>query len=339
MTIWRLGVVGCGGAMLCIHLPVLQQLSQKFEIIAVCDIDRERLDLVAKRIGNVRTHQYIESFIEEDVDMVVILSHNHEDFIEKALNANKHVFTEKPISLDLSYSYELKKMAVSRGLLLEVGLMRLYDKTVQEFYGRFLPESIISGLFYKSDGSDALMRRSLLPSKMTPYNFHSSAGSIVPTKLNDKQTLVLKVLLWSGIHLLTVLCHKFQDVYVLSCVSNQDASSVVCIMKTPNNQQFILNICHTNSPAYKEDVRIVSELKMGNLKFSSPYISGSLTQATIVKGDASFVHSENLINYESSFFSMWNNVAQALEEKKNTNSLDIALQVESLARQAAEICI
>lgn len=341
MTVWRLGIVGCGGAMLCIHLPILQQLSQNFKIIAICDIDAERLNLVAERIGNVRIHSNIESMLEEDIDMVVILSQNHEDFIEKSLQSNKHVFTEKPVSLDLQYSYELQKMAVSRGLMLEVGLMRLHDKVVEEFYKKIPPESIKSGVFFKSDGIDALVRRSLLPKKIDTYNFHKSAPPIVPDKLNNKQILILKTLLWSGIHLMATLCQKFREVYVLACFSNEDVSSVVCILTTPHHQQFTLTICNTNSPIYIEDVRLISEHRAGSLEFSSPYIMGGLTQGTIVEQDDIYVHSENITNYEPSFFSMWGHIARTLEEneKKNSLSLDIALQVESLARQAAEMCV
>lgn len=33
----KLGILGCGGAALSIHLPVLHRLRDKYELIAVCD--------------------------------------------------------------------------------------------------------------------------------------------------------------------------------------------------------------------------------------------------------------------------------------------------------------
>jgi hypothetical protein len=339
MRPWKLGIIGCGGALLCIHLPVLQKLSNEFDIVAFYDVDTTRLDYLKKRLGGAKACYDLQELLASEVDVIVILSHNHESFIESALKAGKHVFTEKPLSLDLKLSQTLKDLAISRNLILEVGLMRLYDKVIQEFFNQISPSHILSAVFYKSDGSDAIIRQSLMPESLSIYNFHKSVPPIVPQDLNEKQILVLKVLLWSGIHLLTTTYEKFPKLYVEFCKANADASALTCILKNPKQQHIILNVNNTKVPQYCEGINIISEFEKGEIKFSSPYILGGFTKGRIIKvGENTAVKEEIIENYESAFLVMWRHVFMVLEGKKKNFSLDIAIKVEELAKNIAKAC-
>ncbi|MEW9824160.1 MAG: Gfo/Idh/MocA family oxidoreductase [Candidatus Symbiodolus clandestinus] len=119
-------------------------------------------------------------FQDKNIDMVVILSHNHESLINHALDSGKHVFTEKPISLDIDYSKRLVKKAKDLKLALEVGLMRFHDKVIKSFFNQVLSKDIVSGFFYKADGSDQIIREVMIPGQLKAYNF----GKIDPPKSN-----------------------------------------------------------------------------------------------------------------------------------------------------------
>lgn len=337
MKKWKLGIVGCGGAMFCIHLPVLQKYSDRFEICAVCDFEDNRLEIASQRIKGVRTHRKLETLLEEKIDLVAILSPNHEEIIEKVLAADKHVFTEKPISLNVDYSERLKDLARSKGLLLEVGLMRLYDKVVRDFFTIMPPNDILSITLNKMDGSDNCFRRSLLPTSLETYSSSLRSSPIVPNNLSKKQLSVLKTLLWSGTHLLTTLCQEFEEIYPISCSCSQDVSSIASIFETPNKKQFTFSISDTEVPLYIEEIKCVSKNSVGRLEFSSPYILGGTTRF-YVEGQQNI---EKTYNFESSFFSMWDHISHVLEygDRKSFSSLDLAIKVENFARKVAELCV
>ena len=339
MRPWKLGIIGCGGAFLSIHLPVLQKLSNEFDIVAFYDIDTIRIDYLKKRLGEAKACYNLQELMTSEVDVIIILSHNHESLIENALRAGKHVFTEKPLSLDLKFSQSLKDLAISRNLILEVGLMRLYDKVIQQFFNQISSSNILSAVFYKSDGSDPIIRHSLMPESLNIYNFHNSELAILPQDLNEKQISVLKVLLWSGIHLLTTMCEKFPKLSVEFCEANFDVSALTCILKTKERQHIILSVNNTKAPQYLEGINITSEFEIGEIKFASPYILGGLTEGKIIQaGEHSAVKEEIIKNYESSFLEMWRHVLAVLEGKTRGISLDVAIKVEELAKSLAKAC-
>ena len=47
----RVGVIGCGLIAQVMHLPHLRELSEEFEIAALCDLSRGTLDQVADAYG------------------------------------------------------------------------------------------------------------------------------------------------------------------------------------------------------------------------------------------------------------------------------------------------
>lgn len=336
MRKWKLGIVGCGGAMLCIHLPALQALYKYFKIKAICDVDENRLNFAANRIGDVKKFLNIEEMLLEDIDMVLVLSLNHENFIEKSLIAKKHVFTEKPISLSLGCSKKLYNLALSNNLLLEVGLMRFFDKAIIDFNKKFDVKSVISGLLFKIDGSDKVIRDNFFLKSISSYSFHFSDPPILPKDLGTREIMALKILLWSGVHLLTYL-FKFvdDDLIIDSCFMNKDGSMISCNFITQSSQHFNLILTNTSVPIYDETVKLITDKSIGNFSFSSPYLNGMNTQSSMYSKNRSDVKMSREFTYESSFISMWKSINLALNNKKNTGTLKIAIKIEEFARKIA----
>ena len=67
----RVGIVGLGRAALFRHLPSLRALPGLFQVVAVCDLMRERRDIVERDIPDVRTYRRVEDMLDDpEIDLV-----------------------------------------------------------------------------------------------------------------------------------------------------------------------------------------------------------------------------------------------------------------------------
>ena len=87
----RVGVVGVGRGQTFMH----QAAYAGMELVAICDIWKERLEAVGKQYG-IATYTDYERFLEHDTDAVILANyfHEHAPFAIKALRAGKHVMSE-----------------------------------------------------------------------------------------------------------------------------------------------------------------------------------------------------------------------------------------------------
>jgi len=119
----KVAVVGCGSIAQGMHLPGIQGLVQAglAELTAVCDVVPDLARTVGERFG-ARTH-YTEMermLAEADCDLVVNCTRIPEHFAVNltALQAGKHVYTQKPMTTTVSEATTLVQEAQRRGLLL-----------------------------------------------------------------------------------------------------------------------------------------------------------------------------------------------------------------------------
>lgn len=250
----KLGILGCGGAALSIHLPVLHRLRNQYELVAVCDQCSDRAVQAAEKYSIGKSFSSFEKMLEESFDMLIILTLNHEEAIDKGLEARKHIFTEKPISLDLEVSQALGEKARKAGLALNVGLMRVYDPIIKKLKKKSIASFVHSAFFYKYDGSDSHFRKLLFPPNMDIYTFEKSEPPKVPQELNEMQIFVLKMLLWSGIHQLSAMLWLFEKLEPIVCRIEKNFSSLFCLFETYLGKQIILNIGSTDLPLYEEKI-------------------------------------------------------------------------------------
>lgn len=96
-----IGVVGCGRATEDLHLPALRKLNG-MHVVALSDIDDARLTHVAARFGiRQRYRDYRELITDASIDIVAVCvpAAYHEPITCAALEADKHVYVEKPLAL------------------------------------------------------------------------------------------------------------------------------------------------------------------------------------------------------------------------------------------------
>jgi predicted dehydrogenase len=90
----KIGVIGAGHLGK-IHLKILLELKDKYEVIGFYDPDRENAKIV-NRTFRVKSFKSIEQLIEEsDVVDIVSPTVSHFDCASSAIKANKHVFIER----------------------------------------------------------------------------------------------------------------------------------------------------------------------------------------------------------------------------------------------------
>lgn len=132
MTRVRVGVLGCGMIAQLMHLPYLTELSDHFEVVALCDSSRALAERVAGRFRVSRVHESVDRMLdEEDLDAVVVLNRDHFEPARAALTRGLHVLTEKPLCYTVREAEQLATLAERTGRTLMVGYMKRYDDGVQ----------------------------------------------------------------------------------------------------------------------------------------------------------------------------------------------------------------
>tara|TARA_B100000963_G_scaffold14490_2_gene11122 strand:- start:1545 stop:2543 length:999 start_codon:yes stop_codon:yes gene_type:complete len=122
----RIGIIGAGHLGK-IHLKLLLQLKDKFEVIGFYDTDKENAKIV-NRSFRVKSFKSIELLIKE-VDVIDIVSPtiSHFDCASLAIRSNKHVFIEKPLAQSLSEAENLMKLSREAGVKVQVGHVERFN--------------------------------------------------------------------------------------------------------------------------------------------------------------------------------------------------------------------
>ncbi len=115
----RTGLIGCGSVS-GQYLPQLKQ-SPFVEVVSLCDIRPERARRRAEEFGIAHHYPNIEAMLAgEAFDFLVVTTdmQEHEKLNRRALEAGKHVWSEKPIANTLAAGQALLKMALEKKLRL-----------------------------------------------------------------------------------------------------------------------------------------------------------------------------------------------------------------------------
>lgn len=111
----RTGVIGCGSVSNQ-YLPQLTR-SEFVEVVSLCDRRYERAQKQGEKFKVSNTYPNIEAMLAgEPFEFLVDLTdmQQHEEINRRALEAGKHVWSEKPIANSLSAGQELLRMAKER---------------------------------------------------------------------------------------------------------------------------------------------------------------------------------------------------------------------------------
>jgi predicted dehydrogenase len=116
----RVAVVGCGDVARRRYLPTLASLAGSVELVACCDADARRARDAAAGPGVRAARNASDVARSERLDGVLNLTppHAHADVTAECLEAGLHVFTEKPLAIELGAARELVARAAAASKLL-----------------------------------------------------------------------------------------------------------------------------------------------------------------------------------------------------------------------------
>ncbi|KGR89350.1 oxidoreductase [Ureibacillus massiliensis 4400831 = CIP 108448 = CCUG 49529] len=124
----KTAVIGLG-RLGTIHVNNLLNI-RNIEVVAVCDSSIERSEKVAKQYQIPFYTDNINAILEnEQIEAVVIVTStsSHYEIITKAIDANKAIFVEKPLTIELETSKKILAHANEKNAFVQVGFMRRFD--------------------------------------------------------------------------------------------------------------------------------------------------------------------------------------------------------------------
>lgn len=113
-----------------IHAANLARHVDGVHLVAIADVDRSAAGELAARLGIADvTTDYTELLARDDIDAVAVCTPTatHYDVLLASIAADKAIFTEKPIDLELARIDAINTAAAARGVPMMVGFQRRYD--------------------------------------------------------------------------------------------------------------------------------------------------------------------------------------------------------------------
>jgi predicted dehydrogenase len=127
----NLAIVGCG--FVADYYMATLPLHPELRLLGVMDRDGERAEHLAKTYG-VGKYATLDELLEDSgVELVLNLTNprNHFEVSKAALLAGKHVYSEKPLAMEMAQAAELVRLAESRGLAIASAPCSILGETAQ----------------------------------------------------------------------------------------------------------------------------------------------------------------------------------------------------------------
>jgi predicted dehydrogenase len=176
----KVGVVGCGLIAQVMHLHYLRELSDRFEIAAICDLSAETRDAVAREYGVQNQYESWQELVGQPLDAVLVLtSGSHAPAAIAAAQKGLHVLVEKPMCFSVAEGQAMVDAADKAN----VTLMVAYNKRYDPAYIRLVEESALLHDL-------RLLRITTLESPLEPYvqHYNLRRGRPLPAELTQTLT-------------------------------------------------------------------------------------------------------------------------------------------------------
>lgn len=195
-----------------------------YDIIAVCDVNRELLSRYSEIFGYLDWHECLET---SEPEAVIICTYNRDitDIVCTALNQNIHVFSEKPPGRNLYETELMKKACLKSKCILKFGFNHRYHNSIIE--------------------AKTLIEHKLLGELVCARGVYGKAGntSFKDEWRNNPEISGGGILLDQGIHMLDLLCYFCGDFSQVQSSVNQlvwqemkTEDSAFAILKTSNGR-------------------------------------------------------------------------------------------------------
>ena len=116
----KVAMIGCG-SISGIYLQNITNVFKELELVGVCDLIRERAEKAQAEYNVPKLYETMyDAFADPEVEVVLNLTrpYQHFDVSKAALEAGKHVYSEKPLGADFEEGKALVALAKEKGLML-----------------------------------------------------------------------------------------------------------------------------------------------------------------------------------------------------------------------------
>lgn len=130
----KIGLIGCGRATEALHLPALRHVPES-EVVAVADTDPKRLHAVANQFRIPHRHADYRALLRNpavEVAAVCVPAAMHLEVALAALEAEKHLFVEKPLTLTLDEADRLVERAGRSSKKATVGFNLRWHRLIRQ---------------------------------------------------------------------------------------------------------------------------------------------------------------------------------------------------------------
>ncbi|MCL2365341.1 MAG: Gfo/Idh/MocA family oxidoreductase [Defluviitaleaceae bacterium] len=188
----KAAIVGCGGIANGKHMPNLVKTG-KVEMVAFCDIVKDRADKAAKEYGTKDAKVYTDYkklLKDKAIDVVYVLTPNksHSFITIDALESGKHVMCEKPMAKTAKEARAMVDAAKRTGKVLTVGYQTRFFSSSQHIKASVVRGDLGEVYFAKAHA----LRRRAVPTWGVFLNEEEQGGG----PLIDIGTHALDLTLW-----------------------------------------------------------------------------------------------------------------------------------------------
>jgi predicted dehydrogenase len=304
----RVGVAGLGAVAQAVHLPLLDRLSEAFEIAAIADLSASLVSTIGARyrVPQARRVTSLDALLAvEGLDAVLILtSGSHGKAILAALDRGLAVFVEKPLAWTLAEADAIAaRLDADPHRKLQLGYMKLYDPAVVEGLAAAREaervgqiRSIEVCVLHPSDERQLAHARLLPRAGDIPAETLARLGEeehrlqsiALGPSASELGLLYSDVVLGSIVHDLALIRAFVGDPTDIDAVDVWPEGgwppSVAITGRLGGDARFAIRWHFLpDYPAYREEVRVVGELATIELAFPSPYLLHAPTDLRIAE--------------------------------------------------------
>ena len=309
----RLGVIGLGVVAQAVHLPLLRNRRDLFEVTAVCDLSAERAARVAERfgLGTAGRFRSAEELLDSGlVDAVLVLtSGSHGQVAGAALGRGLPTLCEKPLAYTLAEADSLERLSAKEGTPLQLGYMKLHDPAVRRAHRELVATRpalrAVEVTVLHPSGSSQLAHANLEPppgdvpaatlaalSHETSQLQDQALGREAPAELRELYTEVLLGSLVHDLAVVRLLAGELERVDHADLWPEGSWSSVAADGVLAGDVRVSLRWHYLDRyPAYREEVRLHHEQGSIALTFPSPFLLNAPTVLTVTDLDGDVARS------------------------------------------------
>lgn len=173
----KVGIIGTGGISNC-HMGGYKALPELVDVVAVCDIDEEKVKKYAAKYNVPRWYTDCrEMMAKEQLDAVSVCTWNaaHKECTIAALEGGANVICEKPMAMNQFEALEMEEAAKKAGKLLVIGFVRRYGNDA-DILKSFIDSGDMGDLYF---AKATYLRRNGCPGSWFGDKRYSGGGPLI----------------------------------------------------------------------------------------------------------------------------------------------------------------